>query len=77
MLAAQLDTGFAVRHAAELQPPRRPAPRLALAAAALEALLPARRRLPIPGIAATAGGCRVPGRGWWCWRMATPPIGCA
>jgi 3-methylcrotonyl-CoA carboxylase alpha subunit len=41
MRAAELDTGFARRFAAELQPPRRPAPVLALAAAALEALLPA------------------------------------
>ncbi|MBL6457899.1 biotin/lipoyl-binding protein [Belnapia sp. T6] len=40
MLAAELDTGFALRHAADLQPPARPAPRLALAAAALDALLP-------------------------------------
>jgi 3-methylcrotonyl-CoA carboxylase alpha subunit len=40
MLAAELDTGFAGRHAAVLQPPPAPAPRLALAAAALEALLP-------------------------------------
>ncbi len=40
MLAAELDTGFAGRHAAALQPPPAPAPRLALAAAALEALLP-------------------------------------
>jgi 3-methylcrotonyl-CoA carboxylase alpha subunit len=41
MQAAQLDTGFAGRFAADLQPPARPAPALALAAAALEALLPA------------------------------------
>jgi 3-methylcrotonyl-CoA carboxylase alpha subunit len=41
MLAAELDTGFVLRHAAVLQPPPRPAPPLALAAAALEALLPA------------------------------------
>ncbi|MFC7693501.1 biotin/lipoyl-containing protein [Paeniroseomonas aquatica] len=40
MLAAELDTGFALRHAAVLQPPRAAAPPLALAAAALEALLP-------------------------------------
>ena len=41
MQAAQLDTGFAGRFAADLQPPARPAPALALAAAALEVLLPA------------------------------------
>jgi 3-methylcrotonyl-CoA carboxylase alpha subunit len=41
MLAAELDTGFVLRHAAVLQPPPRPAPPLALAAAALETLLPA------------------------------------
>ncbi|TDH61882.1 biotin/lipoyl-binding protein [Dankookia rubra] len=41
MLAAELDTGFAVRFAADLQPAARPTPALALAAAALEALLPA------------------------------------
>jgi 3-methylcrotonyl-CoA carboxylase alpha subunit len=40
MLAAELDTGFVLRHSATLQPPRRPAPPLALAAAALEVLLP-------------------------------------
>ena len=40
MRAAQLDTGFAGRFAADLQPPTRPAPVLALAAAALEILLP-------------------------------------
>ncbi len=40
MRAAELDTGFAARHAAALIPPERPAPAVALAAAALEALLP-------------------------------------
>ncbi|MDB5371571.1 MAG: mccA, partial [Belnapia sp.] len=40
MQAGELDTGFALRHAADLQPPRAAAPPLALAAAALEALLP-------------------------------------
>ncbi|MCB4822852.1 acetyl/propionyl/methylcrotonyl-CoA carboxylase subunit alpha [Roseicella aerolata] len=40
MRAMELDTGFAARFAADLQPPARPAPPLALAAAALEALLP-------------------------------------
>ncbi|SDB70619.1 acetyl/propionyl/methylcrotonyl-CoA carboxylase subunit alpha [Belnapia rosea] len=40
MQAAELDTGFILRHAAALQPPAGPAPRLALAAAALDALLP-------------------------------------
>ncbi len=40
MLAGELDTGFAGRHAGALQPPPGPAPRLAIAAAALEALLP-------------------------------------
>jgi len=39
MLAAELDTGFAGRHAAELQPPPGPPPTAALAAAALEVLL--------------------------------------
>lgn len=39
MLAAELDTGFAVRHAIELQPPSSPAPPAVLAAAALEVLL--------------------------------------
>jgi 3-methylcrotonyl-CoA carboxylase alpha subunit len=41
MGAAELDTGFAGRFAADLQPPARSAPALALAAAALEVLLPA------------------------------------
>ncbi|TCZ55074.1 acetyl/propionyl/methylcrotonyl-CoA carboxylase subunit alpha [Roseicella aquatilis] len=40
MRAAELDTGFAARFAADLRPPPRPAPPLALAAAALELLLP-------------------------------------
>jgi 3-methylcrotonyl-CoA carboxylase alpha subunit len=40
MRAAELDTGFAARFATDLQPPPRPVPALALAAAALEALLP-------------------------------------
>jgi 3-methylcrotonyl-CoA carboxylase alpha subunit len=39
MRAAELDTGFAARHAADLVPAARPAPPLALAAAALEVLL--------------------------------------
>ncbi len=39
MRAAELDTGFAARHAADLVPPARPAPPAALAAAALEVLL--------------------------------------
>ena len=37
--AAELDTGFAARHVADLIPPPRPAPPAALAAAALEVLL--------------------------------------
>ena len=40
MQAARLDTGFAERFAADLQPPARPVPALALAAAALEVMLP-------------------------------------
>ncbi|MBL6080592.1 acetyl/propionyl/methylcrotonyl-CoA carboxylase subunit alpha [Belnapia sp. T18] len=48
MLAAQLDTGFAGRHAAALQPPPGPAPRIALAAAALDALLPSAAASPNP-----------------------------
>ncbi|WP_135469393.1 acetyl/propionyl/methylcrotonyl-CoA carboxylase subunit alpha [Crenalkalicoccus roseus] len=47
MRAAELDTGFAARHAAALLPPARPAPPAALAAAALEAL-----EAPPPGPAA-------------------------
>ena len=39
MRAAELDTGFAACHAADLVPPARPAPPAALAAAALEVLL--------------------------------------
>jgi 3-methylcrotonyl-CoA carboxylase alpha subunit len=41
MLAAELDTGFAARHRDALVPPARPAPPAALAAAALDLLLPA------------------------------------
>jgi 3-methylcrotonyl-CoA carboxylase alpha subunit len=66
MLAAELDTGFAARHAAELQPPPSPAPPVVLAAAALEALLSP----PPPPAAADPhspwnrrDGWRVQGRG--------------
>ena len=38
MLAADLDTGFAARHAADLIPPKQPAPPAALAVAALEVM---------------------------------------
>ncbi len=41
MVAAALDTGFATRHRDALIPPARPAPPAALAAAALDLLLPA------------------------------------
>ena len=61
MLAAELDTGFALRHAAVLQPPRAPAPPLALAAAALEALLPHGGDTPDPW--GRQDGWRLQGRG--------------
>ncbi|WP_431272278.1 hypothetical protein [Dankookia sp. P2] len=68
MRAALLDTGFAGRFAVDLQPPVRPAPALALAAAALEAVLPtaelAVRSLGAPGWLAPAGR-----------RLATRPAG--